>query len=67
MIADSNPRLDTKCKPTRYSASQFEGYLKGMREIPDEKMDYLIQNVQIIAYENVDPAIEAMGLIWMPP
>ena len=40
----------------------FEEYLQGTLRIPGEKIDYRIQNPQIIAYENEDPAIEALSL-----
>ena len=40
----------------------FEEYLQGTLQIPGEKIDYRIQNPQIIAYENEDPAIEALSL-----
>jgi polar amino acid transport system substrate-binding protein len=40
----------------------FETYLKGTLEIPGEEITYRIQNAQIIAYENEDPAIQALAL-----
>jgi polar amino acid transport system substrate-binding protein len=40
----------------------FEEYLLGTLQIPGEKIDYRIRNPQIIAYENEDPAIEALSL-----
>lgn len=40
----------------------FEEYLQGTLEIPGEKIEYRIQHPQIVAYENEDPAIEALSL-----
>jgi polar amino acid transport system substrate-binding protein len=40
----------------------FEEYLQGTLQIPGEKIEYRIQNPQIIAYENEDPAIDALSL-----
>jgi polar amino acid transport system substrate-binding protein len=40
----------------------FEEYLQGTLQIPGEKIDYRIRNPQIVAYENEDPAIEALSL-----
>lgn len=40
----------------------FEEYLRGTLQIPGEKIDSRIQNPQIVAYENEDPAIEALSL-----
>jgi len=40
----------------------FEDYLKGMLKIPGEEIVYRIQNAQIVAYENEDPAIKALSL-----
>ena len=40
----------------------FEEYLQGTLQIPGEKINYRIQNPQIVAYENEDPAIEALSL-----
>jgi polar amino acid transport system substrate-binding protein len=40
----------------------FEEYLQGTLQIPGEKIDYRIRNPQIIAYENEDPAIEALSV-----
>jgi polar amino acid transport system substrate-binding protein len=40
----------------------FEGYLQRTLQIPGEKIEYRIQNPQIVAYENEDPAIEALSL-----
>lgn len=35
----------------------FEAYLKGTLQIPGQKIEYLIQDPQIVAYENEEPAI----------
>lgn len=40
----------------------FEEYLQGTLQIPGEKIEYRIQSPQIVAYENEDPAIEALSL-----
>jgi polar amino acid transport system substrate-binding protein len=40
----------------------FEEYLQGTLQIPGEKIEYRIRNPQIVAYENEDPAIEALSL-----
>jgi len=40
----------------------FEAYLKGTLKIPGETIEVRIQNPQIIAYENEDPAIEVLSL-----
>ncbi len=40
----------------------FEAYLKGTLKIPGEEIAYRIQNAQIIAYENEDPAIRSLSL-----
>jgi len=40
----------------------FEAYLQGTLQIPGEKIEYRIQNAQIIAYENEDPAIDDLSL-----
>jgi polar amino acid transport system substrate-binding protein len=40
----------------------FEEYLQGTLQIPGQKIENRIQNPQIIAYENEDPAIEALSL-----
>jgi len=40
----------------------FEDYLKGTLKIPGEEIAYRIQNAQISAYENEDPAIKALSL-----
>ncbi len=40
----------------------FEDYLKGTLKIPGEEIAYRIQNAQIVAYENEDPAIKALSL-----
>jgi polar amino acid transport system substrate-binding protein len=40
----------------------FEEYLQGTLQIPGEKVEYRIRNPQIVAYENEDPAIEALSL-----
>lgn len=39
----------------------FEDYLKGTLKIPGEDIIYRIQNAQIVAYENEDPAIAALS------
>jgi len=40
----------------------FEAYLQGVLQIPGEKLKYRIQNPQIVAYENEDPAIDALSI-----
>ncbi len=40
----------------------FEDYLKGTLKIPGEDIHYRIQNAQIIAYENENPAIAALSI-----
>jgi polar amino acid transport system substrate-binding protein len=40
----------------------FESYLKGTLRIPGEQLIYRIQNAQIVAYENEDPAIKALSM-----
>ena len=40
----------------------FESYLLGTLQIPGQEIEYRIQNAQIIAYENEDPAIEDLSL-----
>jgi polar amino acid transport system substrate-binding protein len=40
----------------------FEAYLKGTLKIPGEQIAYRIQNAQIVAYENEDPAIKDLSL-----
>jgi polar amino acid transport system substrate-binding protein len=40
----------------------FEAYLKGTLKIPGEELEYRIQNAQIVAFENEDPAIMALSL-----
>ncbi len=40
----------------------FEDYLKGTLRIPGEEITSRIRNPQIVAYENEDPAIEALAL-----
>lgn len=40
----------------------FESYLLGTLRIPGQKIEYRIQNAQIVAYENEDPAIEDLSL-----
>ena len=40
----------------------FEAYLKGTLQIPGEKIEYRIQNAQIVGYENEGPAIEALSV-----
>lgn len=39
----------------------FESYLRGTLKIPGENIVYRIQNAQIVAYENEDPAIAALS------
>jgi polar amino acid transport system substrate-binding protein len=40
----------------------FESYLLGTLEMPGQEIKYRIQNAQIVAYENEDPAIEDLSL-----
>jgi polar amino acid transport system substrate-binding protein len=40
----------------------FESYLLGTLQIPGETLEYRIREAQIVAYENEDPAIEALSL-----
>ena len=40
----------------------FESYLKGTLKIPGEDLVYRIQNAQIVAYENEDPAIKSLSM-----
>lgn len=40
----------------------FEAYLKGTLQIPGEPIEYRIQNAQVVAYENEEPAIEDLSL-----
>jgi polar amino acid transport system substrate-binding protein len=40
----------------------FEAYLKGTLQIPGEKIEYRIQNAQIVGYENEEPAINDLSL-----
>ena len=40
----------------------FEAYLEGMLKIPGEEIAYRIQNAQIVAYENEDPAIKDLSM-----
>lgn len=40
----------------------FESYLKGTLEVPGEKVEFRIQNAQVISYENEDPAIKSLSL-----
>jgi polar amino acid transport system substrate-binding protein len=40
----------------------FESYLLGTLQIPGQNIEYRIQNAQIVAYENEDPAIEDLSL-----
>jgi polar amino acid transport system substrate-binding protein len=40
----------------------FESYLQGTLHIPGEELEYRIQNAQITAYENEDPAINDLSL-----
>ena len=39
----------------------FEAYLNGTLQIPGEKIEYRIRNAQVAAYENEEPAIEALS------
>ena len=39
----------------------FEAYLDGTLQIPGEKIEYRIRNAQVVAYENEEPAIEALS------
>lgn len=40
----------------------FEAYLKGTLQIPGEALNYQIQNAEIVAYENEEPAIEDLSV-----
>ena len=40
----------------------FEAYLQGTLHIPGKEIEYRIQNAEIVAYENEDPAIQALSL-----
>ena len=40
----------------------FEDYLKGTLKIPGEEILYRIKDAHIVAYENEDPAIQALAL-----
>jgi polar amino acid transport system substrate-binding protein len=40
----------------------FEAYLKGILQIPGEKIEYRIQNAQIVGYENEEPAIDDLSV-----
>lgn len=40
----------------------FESYLLGTLQIPGQTLEYRIQNAQIVAYENEDPAINDLSL-----
>ncbi|HJS18920.1 MAG TPA: transporter substrate-binding domain-containing protein [Anaerolineales bacterium] len=40
----------------------FENYLRGTLRIPGQEIEYHIQNAQIVAFENEDPAIQALSL-----
>lgn len=40
----------------------FEGYLQGTLEIPGQELEYRIQDAQIVAYQNEDPAIADLAL-----
>jgi len=40
----------------------FESYLDGTLKMPGEEIAYRIRNAQVVAYENEDPAIEALSL-----
>jgi len=39
----------------------FEAYLLGTLQIPGEKIEYQIQNAQIVGYENEEPAIQDLS------
>jgi len=39
----------------------FENYLKGVLKLPGEKIEYRIQNAQIVGYENEEPAISDLS------
>lgn len=43
-------------------ACTFEAYLNGTLKIPGEDIEYRIREAQIVAYENEDPAIDALSL-----
>jgi polar amino acid transport system substrate-binding protein len=40
----------------------FEAYLQGRLKLPGQMLEYRIQNPQIIAYQNEDPAIDILSL-----
>jgi polar amino acid transport system substrate-binding protein len=40
----------------------FESYLKGTLQIPGEQIAYRIQNAQVVAYENEEPAIDDLSM-----
>jgi len=40
----------------------FEAYLKGTLQIPGEKIEYRIQNAQVVGYENEEPAIDDLSV-----
>jgi polar amino acid transport system substrate-binding protein len=39
----------------------FEAYLQGTLQVPGERIEYRIQNAQIVGYENEGPAIEDLA------
>jgi len=39
----------------------FEAYLKGTLQLPGEKVEYRIQNAQVVGYENEEPAISDLS------
>jgi polar amino acid transport system substrate-binding protein len=43
-------------------ACTFESYLNGTLKLPGENIEYRIQDAQVVAYENEDPAIEDLSL-----
>jgi polar amino acid transport system substrate-binding protein len=40
----------------------FEDYLKGILQIPGEKLEYQIRDAQIIGYENEEPALDDLSV-----
>ncbi len=40
----------------------FEAYLNGTLKMPGQEINYRIKDAQIVAYENEDPAIDALSL-----
>lgn len=43
-------------------ACTFESYLNGTLKLPGEDIEYRIKDAQVVAYENEDPAIDALSL-----